>query len=275
MSITNIPKWNRQVRFHQLATKLYFLAAPKGRTMEKNVTEQATPSLGRNLRRLRNERGWSMIEMGKVVGLTQSSLSKLENDLMSLSYAKLVEVAKRLECDVSELFRDDSPSTRDLGASARLSVDHKGDKPLVQWKNIRHRQLAVEVKDRLMIPTFAEITGDGKQPELDLGDFYGERFIYVLEGTVTVYTEFYEPFVLKAGDGVYFDIRMRHNLTAPKGKTAKCIVVTTSEDKKFMEMERELAARGFTNISEFEQFQRSSRVTGHKSQEDAEASKGI
>jgi len=214
-----------------------------------------------------------MIEMGKVIGLTQSSLSKIENDLMSLSYAKLVDVARKLNCDITELFRDDSPSPRELGASARLSVDRKGERNLVQWKNIRHRQLAVEVKDRLMIPTFGEITGDGKQPSLDLGDFYGERLVYVLEGEITFYSEFYEPVVLNAGDSIYFDIRMRHNLAAPAGETAKCIVITTSEDKKFMEMERELAARGFSNIAEFEQSQRPSRLGSASGRQAAPASK--
>ena len=214
------------------------------------------PSLGKNLRRLRTERGWSMTKMGEVVGLTQSSLSKIENDLMSLSYDKLVDIATKLDCEIAELFRDELPFARDMAASARLTVDRGSEGDLVQWRNIRHRQLAVEVKDRLMITTYGEVTGDGAPVELELGDYFGERFIYVLDGTMTFHSEFYEAIDLKAGDSMYFDIRMRHNLSAPKGKTARCLVITTSEDKKFMEMERELAARGLTNIAEFEQAQR-------------------
>ncbi|MCW3836960.1 helix-turn-helix domain-containing protein [Sphingomonas canadensis] len=220
------------------------------------MSEKTGPSLGKNMRRLRTERGWSMVKMGDVVGLTQSSLSKIENDLMSLSYEKLVEVSRKLDCDISELFRDDEQFGRNMAASARIAVDRNNDRKLVQWRNIRHRQLAVEVKDRLMIPTYGEVTGDGQEPTLELGDYFGERFIYVLEGNVTFHSEFYEAYKLKAGDSIYLDIRMRHTMTTPKGKTARVLVITTSEDKKFLAMERALAAQGLTNIAEFEQFQR-------------------
>lgn len=215
------------------------------------------PSLGQNLKRLRTDRGWSMVKMCDVIGLSQSSLSKIENDLMSLSYDKLVDVARKLDCEISELFRDEPTSVRGMAASARISIDRGSDVKLVPWRNIRHRQLAVDVKDRLMIPTYGEIIGDGSVPKLELGDYYGERFLYVLEGTVIFHSEFYENRVLKAGDSIYFDIRMRHNLAAPKGKRAAIVVITASEDKKFMEMERALAAQGLTNIAEFEHQQRS------------------
>jgi transcriptional regulator with XRE-family HTH domain len=202
------------------------------------------------------ERGWSMVKMCDVIGITQSSLSKIENDLMSLSYDKLVEVADRLDIDIAELFRVEDAAGHNMAASARIAVDRAGDGKLVPWKNMRHKQLATEVKDRLMIATYGEVTGDGKPATLDLGDYYGERFFYVLDGVVQFHSEFYEPYTLKAGDSVYFDIRMRHNFSAPKGKTAKCLVVTASEDRKFMEMERALASQGLTNIAEFEQLQR-------------------
>ena len=63
------------------------------------------PSLGHNLRRLRNDRGWSMMKMCDVIGMSQSSLSKVENDRMSLNYNKLFQIAERLNVNVSELFR--------------------------------------------------------------------------------------------------------------------------------------------------------------------------
>ena len=58
------------------------------------------------------------------------------------------------------------------------------------------------------------------------------------------------------GDSIYFDIRMRHGLSSPKGKEAKVLVITTSEDQKFMEMERALASHGLTNIAEWDEMKR-------------------
>ena len=37
-----------------------------------------------------------------------------------------------------------------------------------------------------------------------------EDFIYVLDGAVTIYTEFYEPIELGVGDSIYLDCRMGH-----------------------------------------------------------------
>ena len=47
----------------------------------------------------------------------------------------------------------------------------------------------------------------------------GEEFLYVLEGSVQVLTEFYEPTHLSKGDSMYFDSRMGH-----------CCLSTSPED---------------------------------------------
>lgn len=223
-------------------------------TTEKEfMNTNKTPSLGKNMRRIRTERGWSMIKMCDAIGINQSSLSKVENDLMSLSYDRLVEVAQRLNIDISELFMAEPEGRNSIAASARICVDRANDAKLVKWENFRYQQLGVEVKDRLMIATYGEVTAVKGKTERELGDHSGERFLYVLEGTVEFHSEFYETYILNAGDSIYFDIRLKHSFVAPQGKKAKCIVVTASEDRKFMEMERALASQGLSNIAEVEQ----------------------
>ena len=55
----------------------------------------------------------------------------------------------------------------------------------------------------------------------------GEEFIYVLEGRVEALTEFYEPTILEAGDSMYIDSTMAHNVRALDGKRARILNVSS------------------------------------------------
>lgn len=222
----------------------------------KNILFEATtedtraPSLGDNLRRIRKELGWSSIKMAEHLGITQSALSKIENNLQSMSYDRLYEISCKLGIEVSELFRC-SPSEDGHHSVARLSLDKHADYgPLAAWLNIHYRQLAADVKDRLMVATYVEVRGDEPDYGIEVGEHPGERFVYVIEGPAQFHSQFYETYELHTGDSVYLDIRMRHRVSAPESVTARLLVVTASEDKTFMKVERWLASQGLSNLAE-------------------------
>jgi quercetin dioxygenase-like cupin family protein len=55
----------------------------------------------------------------------------------------------------------------------------------------------------------------------------GEEFVYVLEGEVQLYTEFYEPARLKAGESFYIDSRMGHRVISLSKDDAIVLWVST------------------------------------------------
>src|ERR1700749_2717298 len=59
---------------------------------------------GAALKALRMERGWTLAEVSKRTDLPVSTLSKIENDRMSLSYDKLARISAGLGVDISQLF---------------------------------------------------------------------------------------------------------------------------------------------------------------------------
>ena len=73
------------------------------------------PKLSEILRSLRRQRGWSCT-VSERSGLPVSTLSKVENDQLTLSYDKLMTLADGLEVDVAELF---SQAPRDVAAPCR------------------------------------------------------------------------------------------------------------------------------------------------------------
>lgn len=58
----------------------------------------------------------------------------------------------------------------------------------------------------------------------------GEEFIYVLEGTIEVHSQFYAPVTVGAGRGIYLDSTMEHAYTAKDCETALVLAVCSGED---------------------------------------------
>jgi transcriptional regulator with XRE-family HTH domain len=69
-----------------------------------NNSAERDGNLGESLRRIRKERGLTLIEAGEKTGMPMSTISKIENNKMSLSYDKLLRLCKALEVDISQLF---------------------------------------------------------------------------------------------------------------------------------------------------------------------------
>src|ERR1700742_1746392 len=66
--------------------------------------EKAAPNLGASLRQLRFQRQMSIAEVSTATGIAKSTLSRVENDQLSLTYAKLLQLCKGLQIDIAELF---------------------------------------------------------------------------------------------------------------------------------------------------------------------------
>jgi quercetin dioxygenase-like cupin family protein len=73
--------------------------------------------------------------------------------------------------------------------------------------------------------------GSGAVPAHHLG----EEYIYVLEGGITVHTEFYDPVVLKSGESIYVDSNMGHAYVAEGCDEATVLAVCSSSDESLME----------------------------------------
>ncbi len=58
------------------------------------------------VKRLRQERGWKLSDMSAAVGIPLSTLSKIENDKLTLSYDKLWQFARSLNIPLTDLFAE-------------------------------------------------------------------------------------------------------------------------------------------------------------------------
>ncbi|MBP0494478.1 helix-turn-helix domain-containing protein [Pararoseomonas indoligenes] len=185
------------------------------------------PSLGECVRAARQSQGLTLKEVSARSGLAISTLSKVENGQMSLTYDKLLALSEGLRVSVATLFEAPS-ATRPVTARRSISRAGGGRRLRTDWYEYLYQ--FTDIARKRMIPIMAELHARSIAEFGDLIRHTGEEYCYVLEGKVEVHTEFYEPDLLEPGDGIYLDSTMGHAyLNAGEG-AARAIVVCSGID---------------------------------------------
>ena len=91
------------------------------------VTRRLRSPLGQRLQQIRKARHWTLQQVRDRTGLAVSTLSKVENDQMSLTYDKLIQLSEGLGIDIGELFGSGDTQVSNRPPSARRSVTRAGD----------------------------------------------------------------------------------------------------------------------------------------------------
>jgi transcriptional regulator with XRE-family HTH domain len=191
------------------------------------------PTLGRILRDLRNHRGWTLKEMSERSGIPVSTLSKVERDKLTLTYDKLLQLSQKLNIRISELFAEGEAAEE--GVTARRSIGRLDDSVRVTTPNYDYYYLCTELRRKRMIPILTRMRAKSLSEFGDLVRHSGEEYIHVLEGSIVVHTEFYDPVTLHAGEGIYIDSNMGHAYVAGEGcDEALVLGVCSSADESLM-----------------------------------------
>lgn len=168
------------------------------------------PHPGIALRAARSEQGLSLRALAERTGLPFSTLSKLENGKMSMTYDKLVRLAQGLGVDIGTLFNAAPVRVEAPGSLGRRSVARAGQGFDADSEIYTHNYLAADLLDKRMVPIIIEVKA---RTIKDLGGLVrhsGEEFLYVLSGEMELHSDLYAPLQLKQGDSVYFDSGMAH-----------------------------------------------------------------
>src|SRR5579862_4065969 len=195
------------------------------------MNDQAA-TLGALIRGLRKERGWTLRELSEQVGIPLSTLAKVEQDKLSLTYDKLQQFTSRLGLTMAEFLARESsaaePPSRVLTARRSLTAD--ANTVNVSTPNYDYEYLCADLREKRMVPIIGRIRAHSLDEFESLIRHQGEEFIYVLEGAIEVFLEFYTPIILRAGQGVYIDSTMGHAYLAKDCESATVLAVCSSED---------------------------------------------
>src|SRR3954465_15624693 len=121
--------------------------------------EHAVNQLGQSLRDVRKQRGMTLAEASERAGLPVSTLSKIENNRMSLSYDKMLRICQALDIDIAQLFAGDAsrPAAATPVPSGRRSINRSGSGYAIATANYSHLYPAADLLNKRVVPIIAEI----------------------------------------------------------------------------------------------------------------------
>ena len=212
-----------------MSEQTQFLRNEKLIMVEAKAGQQRAPAvmeplrLGERVRKIRLSQKLTLEAASKLTGLARSTLSKIENEQISPTFAAVTKLVNGLGIDIPQLFSQQS--TR-LSASGRRDITRKGEGRLHPTRTYEHELLATEMSGKKMMPYKAKIHARTFREYQEWIRHEGEEFMLVLSGSVMFYTEFYQPVEMFEGDSTYYDAEMGHALVSTSDEDAVILWVT-------------------------------------------------
>ncbi|MGK9168794.1 XRE family transcriptional regulator [Inquilinus limosus] len=214
-------------------------------TRRQTGSDAARTQLGDCLKAARQARGLTLKQVAERTGLALSTLSKVENHQMSLTYDKLLQLTTGLGMEIAELFHPAAPAApAPQMVTARRSISRAGQGQIVDTRYYTYGYVCTDIVGKRMVPITAVIRARTLEEFGPLLRHAGEEYFFVTAGRVAVHTEFYAPEVLEPGDGIYLDSTMGHAYLNAGDEPARGICVCTAETPDLYQQLRDLAVNG-------------------------------
>lgn len=191
---------------------------------ERSDERSGLQSLAQQIRAFRQKRGYTLEDVYKLTGVAKSTISKIENNQISPSFEIVRTLAKGLSIDLPQLF-DSAPKveSKPLG---RLDISRGTDGTTQITPTYQHRLLATGLSNKKLFPYVTTVMARSRNEYSDWIRHEGEELLFILKGSVTLYSEFYEPVELRQDDSAYYDCQMGHLLVSISPEDAEVLWIT-------------------------------------------------
>jgi transcriptional regulator with XRE-family HTH domain len=206
--------------------------------LKKNDTQPADAMIGIRLRKLRQERGLTLTTIAQRSGISTSTLSKIENDKVSPTFANLLKLADAFGLPLTGLIGGidmAQPQT-----TARIAVTRAPEISFTRTQTYEMGALCADLRNKRMSPFLDRVHASAASVGDRLVQHAGEEFVYVLRGTLEIHTEHYQPLRLGPGDSAYFDSQMAHAYRAATDEPAEMLMIWLGPDGVSTETGEEL-----------------------------------
>ena len=183
--------------------------------------------LGERLKEIRLSNHWTLGDVSARTGLARSTLSKIENNQISPTFTAVQKLITGLGIDLPQLLKPTKPKRQ---SSGRRDLTSRGDGKQHPTPTYEHELLSCQLAQKRMIPFKTIVRARRFEEFQEWVRHDGEEFLMVLEGRILMYSEFYEPLAMVAGDSLYFDSDMGHALVSTSENDAVVLSVCTPGD---------------------------------------------
>jgi len=155
---------------------------------EITTPEGANSQLGQCLKAARQARGLTLKQVAERTGMALSTLSKVENGLMSLTYDKLLQLTSGLKMEIAELFNP-AVATPAQGrpVTARRSISRAGQGQVITTKFYTYTYQCTDLIGKRMVPIVAEVRARSLEEFGPLLRHAGEEYFVVTSGRVAAF----------------------------------------------------------------------------------------
>lgn len=177
-------------------------------------------TIGEKIKTIRTSQNLTLKQLSEMTGLSTGFLSQLERGLSSVAVDSLELIAEALNVKLSVFFDN---------------CQEKNEEPVMYSFSQRYDQTAAKIFQAVlnhdissfqMLPRLTQLMPQANQEEeeLEMYSHKGEEFIYVLEGTVTLFLDS-QRYTLNPGDSVQFSSDKAHNWMNSTNKIVKLLTV--------------------------------------------------
>lgn len=185
---------------------------------------KVAPDLSARVREICRTRELSLRQLSAMTGIPIATLSKVQNNLATLSYVQLTKLAGGLGLELNELFTATAVDVR----TGRRAVTRKNEGPKEATERYDFEMLCGDLANKKMNIGIMEVSARSVEEAGGLIAHEGEEFAYVLSGVIEVHTEDYRPTRLGAGDCIYMDSTSGHvYVNVGEESVARVLAVTT------------------------------------------------
>jgi transcriptional regulator with XRE-family HTH domain len=185
--------------------------------------------VGEKIKKLREEKGMSLPELAEKSGFSSALLSQIENHMISPPLGTLIKIGQAMDVPLGYFFEDiaEAPFVI-VRAEERRHVSRVASKEGVKF-GYRYESLAQDKKNRFMEPFLVTLEPVTKK-DRNAYSHEGEEFIFVLEGEMEVTLEDHTD-MLRPGDCIYFDSKLRHRVQCIGDKETRIVAVIHAPHK--------------------------------------------
>jgi transcriptional regulator with XRE-family HTH domain len=177
------------------------------------------------LRAARIAQGLSLRALAARIGMPFSTLSKLENGKMAMTYDKLVRLSQGLNVDLGDLVAGAARAEAPPPGIGRRSISRAGRTHRASSERETHFYPAADLLGKMMVPIVIEVKARSVDAMGGLVRHAGEEYLYVLTGAMELHSDLYAPLPLGPGDSVYFDSGMAHAYVRTSDETCSVLAV--------------------------------------------------
>jgi quercetin dioxygenase-like cupin family protein len=181
--------------------------------MEASVSSR----IGGRLRALRNERGYSLVQVAAATKISKSFLVLVEGGRSDITITRLMRLTQFYGVHIADVLPDTSPPDEVVvRRGAGQHVYSPAEKIDVQLLS-KHAEPAMSPVLMTMAPL----------GESEPSTHEGEEFLFVLSGQLTLQFDDDEPIVLEQGDSAYFNSARLHTYTNRGATDVNCLSIVT------------------------------------------------